>query len=120
MERIFPAAAAPFASGHPHGLPANRDKASPAAVEAASPAEKGDQETGRRLATSPSEELRAALEKPGDHVAPPTIMQLRIAAMREAPGSSPDGTETPEPAPPDTTARTAAAGYAAADPSSTA
>ncbi|ETX14224.1 hypothetical protein OCH239_05060 [Roseivivax halodurans JCM 10272] len=91
MQITMPAPpAAPLVSGHPLGVPdAERRLPDPRRVEAAAKSEAADMAANRRLAASPDEELEAVLKHPAKHVAPPSIMQLRIAALQDG-GSAPE------------------------------
>ncbi len=80
-------------------------------MEAAATTETIDLATARRMSTSPREELEAVLEKPSTHIAPPSIIQLKIAAMREAAPATADATD---PATAGSPAGAAQSGYARA------
>ncbi|SLN43296.1 hypothetical protein ROJ8625_02143 [Roseivivax jejudonensis] len=113
MQITLPAIpAAPLVSGHPFGVPGVPPRGpDPRRVEATPAPSSADNAPDRRLATaSPREELQAALASPADHIAPPTIMQLRIAAMLESPEA---GLDTGATTPPENGARVAFS-YAAA------
>ncbi|WP_149757520.1 hypothetical protein [Roseivivax sediminis] len=87
--------AAPIVSGHPFGLPGVPPRSpDPRRVEAATDSQTADNMPDRQPAAgSPSDKLEAALDDPGDHVAPPSIMQLRISALlaeRSTPAPAPE------------------------------
>ncbi|ETX27342.1 hypothetical protein [Roseivivax isoporae] len=84
MQITLPAhPAAPLVTGHPMGLPASPGAPDPRRVASAAPSQNGDHAPGRRAAADAHADLERALENPDDHVAPPSIMQLRIAALRD-------------------------------------
>ena len=96
--------AAPLVSGHPFGLPAAPARSpDPKRVEATDAASSGNLGARRTPAPSAEEELAKVLENPGDHIAPPSIMQLRIAALL-------DGGTGPADTPPDAAAANYASG----------
>lgn len=74
---------APLATGHPLALPARVSPATPAVPPAGDTdtAATGDQ---RGRPPMPPSNPEAILRNPEDHVAPPSIMQLKIAAMQNA------------------------------------